>query len=426
MLSSEALTPEDVVTPVDDISFSGEEVWGKYVDMHELHGMFRNLPHTHTQTPSDAFDVDYLHYLDAFTAFSKIPEAVKTRGKAYPAYLEALCAYLCGFISRIQPLVEQSKLEQEWVHAFEERWGENKIDGWSSVSSSSSSSSSSKLDLDEFQEVGQLAALGADRLKSALEHKGMKCGGTLDDRAARLWSVRGLADGQIPQKLLAKKAATLPAGGTGTGTGTGTGDDTESTGGLSSSSAVGRFSAHRQQLAWLEHRAAAAAELIHDIIGSTRRFVEKQSTRTAAEREQERLEEEQGLLPDLQDVGPDEDEDGEPIYNPKNLPLGWDGKPIPFWMYKLHGLNVEFKCEICGDDVYKGRRAYDRHFREGRHAHGMRILGIPNTKHFHDITRIDDAIALHEKMQTDQMNQLVQVDRVVEYEDAAGNVFRQE
>jgi len=33
-----------------------------------------------------------------------------------------------------------------------------------------------------------------------------------------------------------------------------------------------------------------------------------------------------------------------PIYNPKNLPLGWDGKPIPYWLYKLHGLGIEYKC----------------------------------------------------------------------------------
>lgn len=37
-----------------------------------------------------------------------------------------------------------------------------------------------------------------------------------------------------------------------------------------------------------------------------------------------------------------EDEEAEaPLYNPLNLPLGWDGKPIPFWLYKLHGLSVE-------------------------------------------------------------------------------------
>jgi splicing factor 3A subunit 3 len=37
------------------------------------------------------------------------------------------------------------------------------------------------------------------------------------------------------------------------------------------------------------------------------------------------------------------------VYNPLKLPLGWDGKPIPYWLYKLHGLNMEFKCEICGN-----------------------------------------------------------------------------
>jgi len=24
--------------------------------------------------------------------------------------------------------------------------------------------------------------------------------------------------------------------------------------------------------------------------------------------------------------------------NPLNIPLGYDGKPIPYWLYKLHGL----------------------------------------------------------------------------------------
>ena len=35
-----------------------------------------------------------------------------------------------------------------------------------------------------------------------------------------------------------------------------------------------------------------------------------------------------------------EEEVDAPIYNPKNLPLGWDGKPIPYWLYKLHGLGI--------------------------------------------------------------------------------------
>jgi hypothetical protein len=49
----------------------------------------------------------------------------------------------------------------------------------------------------------------------------------------------------------------------------------------------------------------------------------------------------------------------------------------------------EFKCEICGNHSYWGRRAYERHFKEWRHQHGMRCLGIPNTKNFNEITSIE-------------------------------------
>lgn len=32
------------------------------------------------------------------------------------------------------------------------------------------------------------------------------------------------------------------------------------------------------------------------------------------------------------------EDDEQQIYNPLKLPMGWDGKPIPYWLYKLHGL----------------------------------------------------------------------------------------
>jgi hypothetical protein len=39
------------------------------------------------------------------------------------------------------------------------------------------------------------------------------------------------------------------------------------------------------------------------------------------------------------------------------------------------------------------RKNFERHFQESRHAFGMRALGLPNTKHFHEITRIEDALS---------------------------------
>ena len=38
------------------------------------------------------------------------------------------------------------------------------------------------------------------------------------------------------------------------------------------------------------------------------------------------------------------------------------GKPIPYWLYKLHGLNISYNCEICGNFTYKGPKAFQRHF----------------------------------------------------------------
>ncbi|XP_017314431.2 splicing regulator SDE2 [Ictalurus punctatus] len=52
--------------------------------------------------------------------------------------------------------------------------------------------------------VEELEALGLERLKAELMNRGMKCGGTLRERAARLYSVRGLSADQIDPTLLAK------------------------------------------------------------------------------------------------------------------------------------------------------------------------------------------------------------------------------
>lgn len=61
-------------------------------------------------------------------------------------------------------------------------------------------------------------------------------------------------------------------------------------------------------------------------------------------------------------------------------------------------LMQEFKCEICGNHSYWGRRAFERHFKEWQHQHGMRCLGIPNTKNFNEITSIEVYIYYHQRL----------------------------
>ncbi|XP_057254824.1 splicing regulator SDE2 [Pezoporus wallicus] len=60
------------------------------------------------------------------------------------------------------------------------------------------------IDLTVFNSAAEMEALGLDKLKMVLMSLGLKCGGTLKERAARLFSVRGLSRDQIDPALFAK------------------------------------------------------------------------------------------------------------------------------------------------------------------------------------------------------------------------------
>jgi len=147
-------------------------------------------------------------------------------------------------------------------------------------------------------------------------------------------------------------------------------------------------------LALYTHLTTSLLSVLASALADTKSNVERRFSLTAREREQELLEQSNAPPPPPSTTTKEgeEEEEEERIYNPLKLPLGWDGKPIPYWLYKLHGLGVEYRCEICSDHVYMGRKNFERHFQESRHAFGMRALGLPNTKHFHEITKIEDAL----------------------------------
>ncbi|XP_024431880.2 splicing regulator SDE2 [Desmodus rotundus] len=70
--------------------------------------------------------------------------------------------------------------------------------------SGSTSVDQESLDLLAFTSAAEMELLGLEKLKGALTALGLKCGGTLQERAARLFSVRGLAKEQIDPALFAK------------------------------------------------------------------------------------------------------------------------------------------------------------------------------------------------------------------------------
>ncbi len=64
----------------------------------------------------------------------------------------------------------------------------------------------SSVNLDEYSSAESLHVLGLEVLKACLMARGLKCSGTLEQRAQRLWVVRGLNQDQIDPSLFAKPA----------------------------------------------------------------------------------------------------------------------------------------------------------------------------------------------------------------------------
>ena len=60
------------------------------------------------------------------------------------------------------------------------------------------------INIDVIGNVDDLKKLGLDHLKHLLKIRKLKCGGNLDDRAARLFSIKGLAPENYPKKIKQK------------------------------------------------------------------------------------------------------------------------------------------------------------------------------------------------------------------------------
>merc|ERR1711893_348363 len=199
--------------------------------------------------------------------------------------------------------------------------------GWPKETGGALTHTGAHLDLSAFSSPEELASLGLDRLKSALMALGLKCGGTLEERAARLFSTKGKALGDLDPALFAKSKNKASA-----------------------AYKNAKELEKQKEIAAMEAQVYRFAEILSEQRAATKENVERKQARTELEREDSDDEESE------EEPEPEEDDDDIP-YNPKNLPLGWDGKPIPYWLYKLHGLNISYNCEICGNYTYKVRRS---------------------------------------------------------------------
>ncbi len=410
----------DASSGIVDAMFTGEEALGRFFDLHTCHELYLNLP--------NAKRLSYLQYLDSFDNFSsggggsgagassgggsglRRPEKLTDQ---YFRYVGQLALDLESFMRRTRPLENVDKVLADFDREFDAAWEKDEVAEWRSEAGAAADSAKAGTP----QQASSAETVWCDACEKEFKNKNV---------------YEGHLSGKKHKRAAAEREQGVPA----------------SADSASNSAAKGTApSAQRlkeRAIAEREHRVKRLASAMSTERSDTRVNVERKQGMTERERQQE-LENlfsssstaaggmggggfgAGGGYGDDGEDGEGGDEDDDRIHNPLRLPLAWDGKPIPFWLYKLHGLGVEFPCEVCGNFVYMGRRAFDKHFNEARHIYGLKCLGITNTALFRDITGIDEALRLWDKIQKDRRRR----DRVddgggggvVQMEDAEGNVM---
>ncbi|KHJ98419.1 hypothetical protein OESDEN_01599 [Oesophagostomum dentatum] len=358
---------EEIANPereeTDMVQFTDEEGYGRFLDMHTLHAMFLNL--------KAIKKIDYITYLGQFDKFTDIPK--NTTKKPAPTKnfkpQRFLQDYLVYFMERTRPLHNLPEDFRKSDAEIDRMLADGTLPGWASHPTITQQAT---IDVSAYSSPTELESLGLDRLKAALMALGLKCGGLVGSTYLPFIRTFGVGVEFFSLRTLKERAERLFAS-----------------------------------------KGVRAGELGKDALAKKADDT-KEQTRIAT------LAKLEGHI--KWSIESDEEEDDGIPYNPKNLPLGWDGKPIPYWLYKLHGLNISYSCEICGNQVYKGPKAFQKHFNEWRHSHGMRCLGIPNTAHFANITQIKDALDLWNKIKGEKERQRWNPDLDEEFEDSAGNV----
>jgi splicing factor 3A subunit 3 len=371
------------LAPEIDSMFTGEEAYGQFLDLTRLHEDYLNLPGIKRLT--------YIQYVDQFDIFTPPQLPIKRTSKLsdrYFQYVGDLASYLESFIKRIRPLEDLEKLLASFDEEFGKQWAAKEVPGWG-------------------VEVVENGTAGPQTQGTG---EGIWCPDCEKEFKNENVYKSHLTGKKHLRAVEAKKAS-----------------GTSPTSQPVSSVAPSLKSWKERAVAEREHRIRSLADALKSERQATRINVERKQGMTERERQMEI----EALMADaeLSTGGPrgddESDSDNEDrIYNPLKLPLAWDGKPIPYWLYKLHGLGVEFNCEICGNFVYMGRRAFDKHFSEARHIFGLKCLGITQqTNLFREITRIEDATRLWEKLEQDRKKEKDSRDNVVQMEDAEGNVM---
>lgn len=337
-----------------DKKFTGEEGLGRYVDLHELHESWNNLAPVSTSgtTSSGGWKrLTYLQYLDSLTTFVLSPNIKSS--PAYTTYLTRLLTYLSEFYERVFPLGDLDTILKGADKTFAERWEKGEVKGWSTTGEEATSTESEGIWCAAC-ELG--IAFQFIRVEERLN-------GYFTLTGQKLYSKQTVYSAHLTSKKHLKAAEKLSSSST-------TDSPTTTTGPTSLASLTEQRQRKNRAIALKEALISAIvapptgplSSILTDTLSNTERRAALTDRERATEIEELEAREaaeaaaaaESAMKKDPDAIVDDDEEEGR-IFNPLKLPMGWDGKPIPFWLYKLHGLGVEYTCEICSDTTYMGR-----------------------------------------------------------------------
>src|SRR5271170_1447675 len=93
--------------------FTGEESWGRFLDLNTFHELFLNLKGVRT-------NLSYIEYLKSFQGFRHLRR--QTKNETYLKYLIQLQDYLESFLKRVEPIVNHDKLMNKIEVEFDSAW----------------------------------------------------------------------------------------------------------------------------------------------------------------------------------------------------------------------------------------------------------------------------------------------------------------
>lgn len=247
-----------------------------------------------------------------------------------------------SFTKRAQPLVDVESQQREAEATFNQQWEAGLIEGWEEAAPKQSAENG--------------GGIWCPACKHAMDYMRFHAHRTLGQK---MYSKQTVYDAHLTSKKHVKAAAKQAESGEPpvNPNGPSTSQTANSENNVNASQSASK-SKHRTA-ALLTYLSTKLLSNLAPVLNDTKSNVERRFSLTAREREQELLEQSKPKPAPAPAAasgeGAEEEEEEERIYNPLKLPLGWDGKPIPYWLYKLHGLGVEYRCEICSDHVYMGR-----------------------------------------------------------------------